>query len=136
MSLKSCVRNKLLNEFKNINNEWKILVLDQLGTKMTSNCLSMTDLTNHYITLVEDITKKRQCVPNLEAIYLMKPTADGVERIFSDFNGDKRLYKKLHILFTEACPDELFNAICNSSAGKYMETLKEINMSFLPYESQ
>lgn len=40
------------------------------------------------------------------------------------------------LLLVSACAEELFNEICKHPVSKFIKTLKEINIAFLPYESQ
>jgi hypothetical protein len=63
------------------------------------------------IIVVEDIMKNREPLPQLEAIYLIQPSADSIARLIDDFNIKENKYRAAHVFFTEACINDLFNQV-------------------------
>ncbi|XP_019765950.1 protein ROP isoform X1 [Dendroctonus ponderosae] len=149
MALKNQVGQKIMNEVikykppskKNGTAggklEWRVLVVDKLAMRMISACCKMHDISAEGITLVEDIFKTREPLATMDAVYLITPCKESIEALMRDFDGIKHImYKAAHVFFTEACPDQLFNDLCHHTVAKYIKTLKEINIAFVPSEAQ
>ena len=116
---------------------YKVLVLDDLATRIISSCCKMSDITYAGVSHVESLAKRRQPLPMLEAIYFVAPTQASVDAICRDFPGKKSQYKMAHIVFTSHLSDALLQQISqNRSLCGQIAALKELNMEFLAVEDQ
>uniref|UniRef100_A0A672MXF6 Syntaxin-binding protein 2-like n=1 Tax=Sinocyclocheilus grahami TaxID=75366 RepID=A0A672MXF6_SINGR len=130
--LKAIVNEKILSGvIKSVkkDGEWKVLIVDHISMRILSSCCKMSDIMAEGITIVEDISKRREPIPMLLKIllkYIFVNTHCLNKRV------DVFILKTVH----HACPDGLFAELGRSRVAKVIKTLKEVNVAFIPYESQ
>ncbi|GMI75855.1 keule [Hibiscus trionum] len=55
---------------------WKVLIMDKVTVKVMSHSCKMADITDQGVSLVEDLFRRRQPLPTMDAIYFMQPTRE------------------------------------------------------------
>jgi syntaxin-binding protein 1 len=99
---------------------WKILVVDEYSQRLLGAVLKQFDILAERVTctsviwtnpqcaslttscqpVIESITSIREPQPEFEAMYILMPTTQNVERIIKDFSNHKQ-YAAAHLFFTE-----------------------------------
>jgi syntaxin-binding protein 1 len=97
----------------------------------------MADITEEGVSLVEDIYRRRQPLPTMDAIYFMQPTKENVVMFLSDMTGRAPLYKKAFVFFSSPVPRELVSHIKkDGSVLARIGALREMNLEYFAIDSQ
>ncbi|KAL0884850.1 hypothetical protein Bca101_008831 [Brassica carinata] len=116
---------------------WKVLIMDKLTVKIMSYACKMADITQEGVSLVEDIFRRRQPLPSMDAIYFIQPTKENVIMFLSDMSGKSPLYKKAFVFFSSPVSKELVGHIKkDSSVLPRIGALREMNLEFFAIDSQ
>lgn len=136
-------RDRLLHEMlrssksSNSKSSWKVLIMDKVTVKVMSHSCKMADITDEGVSLVEDLFRRRQPLPSMDAIYFIQPTRENVVMFLSDMSGREPLYKKAFVYFCSPVPKNLVNHIKNdTSVLPRIGALREMNMEYFSIDSQ
>ncbi|KAL2892425.1 Protein transport Sec1a [Bienertia sinuspersici] len=134
-------RDRLLYEMlKSTSSEsksWKVLIMDKITVKVMSSSCKMADITDQGISLVEDLFRRRQPLPSMDAIYFIQPSKENIVMFLSDMSGREPLYKKAFVFFCQPVPKELINHIkSDMSVVPRIGALREMNLEFFPVDTQ
>ncbi|KAF7844783.1 protein transport Sec1a-like [Senna tora] len=116
---------------------WKVLIMDKVTVKVMSHSCKMADITDQEVSLVEDLFRRRQPLPTLDAVYFMQPIKENIIMLLSDMSGREPLYRKAFIFFSSSVPKEFINHIkCDTSILPRIGALREMNLEYFPVDSQ
>ncbi|KAL3619389.1 STXBP unc-18 S1 [Castilleja foliolosa] len=87
--------------------------------------------------VVEDIHKRRQPLPTMDAIYFIQPTKENIVIFLSDMAGRSPLYKKAFVFFSSSVSKELVSHIKrDGSVLSRIGALREMNLEYFAIDSQ
>ncbi|XP_058086242.1 SNARE-interacting protein KEULE-like isoform X3 [Magnolia sinica] len=116
---------------------WKVLIMDKITVKVMSSSCKMADITDEGVSLVEDLYKRRQPLPSMDAIYFIHPSKENVVFFISDMSGRCPLYKKAYVFFSSPIPKDFVSMIKNdTSVLPRIGALREMNLEYFSIDSQ
>lgn len=123
----------------------KIIILDASTVKMIDSSISMAEILDAGVFLVENIAIGRQPYTGMAAVYIVRATKENVEIVGKDFTPPTKklvsgrtgpMYGEAHLLFTTALPASLMNTLAQTAAAPYVSTLQELYLDFISPESR
>ncbi|KAJ7563781.1 hypothetical protein O6H91_03G125500 [Diphasiastrum complanatum] len=142
-SFKQITRDRLLQEMlRSTRNgrgasEWKVLIMDELTVKIMSFSCKMADITDEGVSLVEDLNKRRQPLPALDAVYFIQPSRESIKKFVADMAGSSPLYKRAYVFFSSPVTRDLLQMIKgDSSLLPRIAALREMNLEYLTVDAQ
>ncbi|KMZ60329.1 Syntaxin binding protein 2 [Zostera marina] len=116
---------------------WKVLIMDKVTVKIMSYSCKMADITDEGVSLVEDIYKRRQPLPTMDAIYFIQPSKENIVMFMSDMSGRRPLYKKAYVFFSSPISKELVAHIKHdTSVLPRIGALSEMNLEYFAIDNQ
>eukprot|EP00850_Spirogloea_muscicola_P000416 SM000002S05496 [mRNA] locus=s2:67784:72742:- [translate_table: standard] len=115
----------------------QVLIMDEFTVRVMSNACKMADITDEGVSLVEDLKKKRQPLPSLDAIYYIQPTRDSIRRMRDDMSGASPLYKRAYVFYSSPVSREYLQAIKGDPLLiPRIAAMKEVNLEYLTIDTQ
>ncbi|KAL7595463.1 hypothetical protein Lser_V15G27747 [Lactuca serriola] len=116
---------------------WKVLIMDRITVKIMSCSCKMADITDEGVSLVEQIHKRRQPLPSMDAVYYIQPTKENVDFLLADMAGKAPLYKEAYVFFSSSVSKELVADIKKEPTIKSrLRGMKEMNLEYFAIDSQ
>ncbi|KAI3792568.1 hypothetical protein L2E82_06451 [Cichorium intybus] len=116
---------------------WKVLILDKVTVKIISSSCKMVDITEEGVSLVEQISKRRQPLPSMDAVYYIQPTQENIAKLVADMAGKSPLYRDAYVFFSSSVTRDLLADIKKEPTIKSrLRGMKEMNLEYFAVDSQ
>ncbi|KAL9231898.1 hypothetical protein vseg_007060 [Gypsophila vaccaria] len=130
--------NQPVNSSTGMANEeiYKILIYDKSSQDILSPLIHVKDLRKHGVTLFFLIDKPRKPIPDVPAVYFVRPTLANVQRIVSDASAP--LYDAFHLNFSSSISrgllEDLASGLIRSDAVSRVSKVHDQYLDFVTLE--
>ncbi|KAJ2901200.1 syntaxin binding protein 1 [Coemansia aciculifera] len=116
-------------------NQWRVVVVDRPSLKIISTVLKMPAILEQNVLAVQLVTKNRQPYPDVDAVYVLVPSAESIAHVVNDFTAtldppQRSKYAHAHLFFTGALSDDLFSQLSASAAAPFIKGIAELYIEY------
>lgn len=114
------------------------LILDEVTQRVINAFLKMTDLMEAGIVSIELINRQREPIPDLDALYLLRPDADSLDCVLEDFRLQaKPQHNKIHLAFTRfVVAEQLDRLAAGPNLPPRVSSIVEVPLSFIAIQDR
>lgn len=137
-NLVNTCRDKIIGAIREVQpeNRYKILVLDNESERLVANLVSHDELLRQNVTEVHRFGTGRTQQPMFEAMYIVAPKAESVDRIVADMHKQPPMYSAAHVYFTGFASDKIVERLSRSITNKsLLKCARDLTIDFYPLES-
>ncbi|WWD20443.1 hypothetical protein CI109_104919 [Kwoniella shandongensis] len=136
MALKDLLKARFTSALQSIPaGTWKILITDQHSQALLDTVYNNFDILQQNVTSVEPLHSPRPPM-SVDAIYLLTPTTQNVDRILADFSFGRRTYKSAHLYFIDGIDDHLAQKLTDGLQGGVLQAFVELYCNFWALEDR
>ena len=117
--------------------KYMVMIVDKHTLKVLSGSCKNYNILEKGITVVEQLEKVRQPVPEFDAIYFLSPLDESINLLIKDFSGKQPMYKRAHVFFSFKLSDTQMETLARASElVNRCGTFAELYLHYVPYESR
>jgi len=110
-----------------------VLVVDRESLRHLSTAMTMKEISQNGVSLIEIIDKPREPLPGVNAAFVLTPTPESVNMLVSE---STKQYAAFHLFFTSKLADREFSKLKEKPAFmKKVKSLWELNIDFFAIEN-
>jgi syntaxin-binding protein 1 len=144
-NIASITRARLLAELKTIQAERKIVILDKASVRIVDSVLTMAEILDCGVFLVENVALGRQPYPQMAAVYIVGGSEETAAAIGKDWvpptvrlasGRTGPMYREAHLLFVSSVSSTVMAQLAASAVAPHVRTFREMRLDYVAAEAR